>query len=121
SNNTVSNKFLNLPNDGSALSRTNNKGRIWQADLFFNKEISSFLEINSGVNYRRSNSDQFSQFGSGSPSIIPPSANTDISSLFTSLFLKNLGGFHLELGGRYNAHSRYGENITYTINPSYII
>lgn len=121
SNNTVSNKFLNLPDDGGALSRTDNKGRIWQADLFFNQEITNFFEINSGVNYRKANSDQYSLYDT-TPSKIPAEiTNTDISSLFTSVFLKNLGGFHLEVGGRYNEHSRYGGNLTYTVNPSYII
>ncbi|MBC7912826.1 MAG: TonB-dependent receptor, partial [Pyrinomonadaceae bacterium] len=121
SNNSVSSAFLNL--NGNAVSfQNNNNCRIWQADLFENKVISRILEINSGLNYRTSNSNQFSFFPAfqTAPSIIPSSQKVNISSVFTSLFFKNLGGFHLELGGRYNDHSTYGDNFTYTINPSYI-
>ncbi|MFD2164266.1 TonB-dependent receptor plug domain-containing protein [Paradesertivirga mongoliensis] len=121
SNNTVSSKFLNRPDDGSSALTTNNKGRIWQADLFVNKPLTSFLELNSGVNYRSSNSDQFSQYNAYDPEILESeNAKSDISSVFTSVFLKNMGGFHLELGGRYNHHSKYGDNFTYTFNPSYL-
>lgn len=124
SNNIVVNKFQNLPADGSALQRTDNKGRIWQADLFLNKELSDIIELNSGINYRKSNSDQYNLYdtpGYTSESILDASiANSDIRSFFASFFLKNLGGFYLELGGRYNHHSKYGDNFTYTINPSYV-
>lgn len=125
SNNTVDNKFLNLPGDGPTLMRTDNKGRIWQADLFLNKEIANFLEINSGLNYREANSDQYNLYDSqgytSESTLAADIAQTSIGSVFTSVFLKNMQGFHLELGGRYNEHSRYGGNFTYTINPSYII
>ncbi|HEX8377581.1 MAG TPA: TonB-dependent receptor [Pedobacter sp.] len=124
SNNTVSNKFLNLPGDGSAEQKTDNKGRIWQADVFINKPLIKILELNSGINYRSSNSDQYSLFNSPffkSEGRLPSStAKSDISSVFTSVFLKNLGGFHLELGGRFNHHSESGNNYTYTINPSFV-
>lgn len=125
SNNTVANQFENLPNDGSALQRTDNKGRIWQADLFLNKELSNILELNSGLNYRKSNSDQYNLYDTpgytSENTIAASAANADMRSFFTSFFLKNLGGFYLELGGRYNHHSKYGDNFTYTINPSYVI
>ena len=120
SSNTVASKFVNLPDDGSAFLKADNKGRIWQADLFFNKPIASFIELNSGLNYRKANSDQYSAYGSYDPSIIPSSKSTELSSVFASVFLKNLAGFHLELGGRFNHHSGYGNNFTYTINPSYL-
>lgn len=116
SSNMVASKFAN---PGSL--NMDNKGRIWQADLFFNKPIASFIELNSGLNYRKANSDQYSAYGSSNPSIIPSSKSTELSSVFASVFLKNLAGFHLELGGRLNHHSGYGNNFTYTINPSYLI
>lgn len=42
------------------------------------------------------------------------------NALYTSWVIKN-GQFLLELGGRINKHSRYGNNETFTINPSYKI
>jgi vitamin B12 transporter len=32
-----------------------------------------------------------------------------------------MGGFQLEMGGRFNKHSFYGSNTTYTFNPSFLI
>ncbi len=55
------------------------------------------------------------------PSPAISDTTTRMSSPFISLFLKNLGGFNLELGGRYNDHSQYGDNFTYSFNPSYLI
>lgn len=54
-----------------------------------------------------------------SPSIAD--TTTHISSPYLALFIKNLSGFNLELGARYNDHSQYGDNFTYTVNPSYLI
>ncbi|GAB3017022.1 TonB-dependent vitamin B12 receptor BtuB [Niabella terrae] len=53
----------------------------------------------------------------------PTTADTSVQMLspFISLFLNNLSGFNLELGGRLNHHSRYGNNFTYSVNPSYLI
>ena len=121
SSNTVASKFVNNPGDSPTSLKADNKGRIWQADLFFNKPVASFIELNSGINYRKANSDQYSAYNNFTPSIIPSSESTELSSVFTSVFLKNLGGFHLELGGRLNHHSGYGNNFTYTVNPSYLI
>ena len=44
-----------------------------------------------------------------------------ITSPYISLFVKNINGFYIEAGGRYNHHSKYGDNFTYSFNPSYII
>jgi len=35
--------------------------------------------------------------------------------------LKTAKGFNLELGGRLNHHNQYGNNFTYSFNPSYLI
>jgi len=50
-----------------------------------------------------------------------PDTLVKIYSPYLSLFLKNLGGFNFEAGGRLNNHSKYGNNYTYSINPSYLI
>lgn len=55
----------------------------------------------------------------------PNPANFDTSiqmvSPYLSLFLKDWKGFNLELGGRLNNHSKYGNTFTYSVNPSYLI
>ena len=43
------------------------------------------------------------------------------SAYASLLFASNNKKLNIELGGRYNNHSRYGTNYTYTLNPSYKI
>ncbi|MFM8740302.1 MAG: TonB-dependent receptor plug domain-containing protein, partial [Cytophagales bacterium] len=50
---------------------------------------------------------------------VNPSVN--ILSSYASFFLRNVGGFSAEVGGRYNVHSQFGNAITYSINPSYLL
>lgn len=47
--------------------------------------------------------------------------SVQITSPYFSVFLKNLGGFYLEAGSRLNLHSKYGNNFTYSINPSFLL
>jgi vitamin B12 transporter len=42
-----------------------------------------------------------------------------ITSPYASFFLKNINGFSVELGARHNIHSKYGNNFTWSFNPSY--
>ncbi len=50
---------------------------------------------------------------------VPKNPRSEMTSPYLSFFLRNLGGFNLETGGRYNTHSAYGNNFTYSVNPSY--
>lgn len=45
--------------------------------------------------------------------------NFNITSAYLAVYLKALNGFNIELGGRYNHHSKYGDVFTYSFNPSY--
>ncbi|HLZ86233.1 MAG TPA: TonB-dependent receptor, partial [Puia sp.] len=51
----------------------------------------------------------------------PDSARVRQFAAYASVLLKNLGGFNLDLGGRYNNFSRYGNVFTYSVNPSFLI
>ena len=108
SQNNVKNLF---DNQGSI---TNNKGEITQIEAGVNYQLTNFVGLTSGASYKRSATEQSNPF---SATLI---ANNDIKSLFTSLFFKTNSGFHAELGARVNDHSQFGENFTYTINPSYV-
>jgi vitamin B12 transporter len=44
-----------------------------------------------------------------------------LASPYVSLFIRKLSGFSAEIGGRYNHHSTYGNNFTYSFNPSYLL
>ncbi|MCX6337511.1 MAG: TonB-dependent receptor, partial [Bacteroidetes bacterium] len=47
------------------------------------------------------------------------SAKATNLSLYNSLLLTGAGGFDVEAGFRYNHHTIYGNNTTFTFNPSY--
>lgn len=96
-------------------SVTNNTGNITHLETNLNYSFTDFVDIASGVSYKYSATDQKNPFSK------PLSADNNIKSIFTSLFLKTNSRFQAEIGGRYNDHSQYGDNFTYTINPSYII
>lgn len=111
--NVNQNNVKNLFNNGDT-ALTNNTSYITHAEANLSYELASFIDLTSGASYKFSETDQRSPFGS-------LSADNNIASVFTSLFFKAKGGFRAELGGRYNDHSQYGNNFTYTINPSYLI
>lgn len=100
-------------------------GRAHFAELYTNFRVNRFLELLAGVDYRYQNTDQYyfsvSSYGPYVSSLGSDSARMHQSSAYVSAFLHTAGGFHLEMGGRYNVHSRYGNNFTYTFNPAYVL
>ncbi len=122
--NNVNNTYNNLL-DGKSSSRVDNKGKITYSELIWTSPLVKGLDITSGLNYRTQKSDQLfestSDFGPYNSYISSDTAHNNIFSGFTNLFLKTDAGFNFELGGRYNHHSVYGNNYTYTVNPSFVI
>ncbi|AYL95504.1 TonB-dependent receptor plug domain-containing protein [Mucilaginibacter celer] len=123
SQNTVQNNFTNLPSDNDSTHQvTKNTGRITNAEAVFNYQPNKYLDITSGAAFKYSNTSQYSLYeatGYSAPASVIKAGDTptNIFSAYTSLFFK-YDIFHLELGGRYNHHSRYGDKFTYTVNPS---
>jgi vitamin B12 transporter len=109
SQNQVKNVFDNYP------SFTNNKGDISNVEGVFSYQFNNVIGLTSGVNYKFTKTDQKSSYP---PDLI---ADNHITSVYTSLFFKGGNIFRMELGGRYNNHSQYGDNFTYTVNPSILI
>jgi len=127
SQNNVANNYSELPSaqNFNTTQSVRNSGRISNIESVFNYNLDKYLDITSGAGYKYSNTTQYSLYNS--PGYTPPAsviepgtANNSIASAFTSLFFK-ADIFHLELGGRYNHHSKYGNNFTYTFNPSIIL
>lgn len=96
-------------------SITSNRGNIMHLEGNLNYNLSRFVDIASGLNYRYSKTIQANPYGA------TLYADNNIKSFFTSVFLRSGRGLHAELGGRVNNHSQYGTNFTYTLNPSYLI
>ena len=91
------------------------RGRITNAaEAVFNYSLCKHVDITSGADFKYSSTRQYSTFDT-----IPKPSNS-IASVYTSLFYKSRV-FHMELGGRYNHDSKYGNNETYTVNPSVLL
>jgi vitamin B12 transporter len=126
--NSSERKYVNDSADISGFSNYSNekyKGNSFFTELYTAQTISAKVELLAGVDFRNqsSNQDYFSigSFGPYKTSIAKDSVKNNMYSAFASLLLKNMGGFNLELGGRFNNHSLYGNSFTYTFNPSYNI
>lgn len=111
--NLSQNNLGNLYNNKGAV--TNNSGNITHFETNLNYALNSYIDVASGISYRHLATDQ------NNPYSAALNADNNIKSLFTSIFLKSNTGLHIEMGGRYNDHSEYGNNFTYTLNPSWLI
>lgn len=107
------NNVRNLFNDNESI--TDNKGAISNLESVFSYPLTNFLDFTSGVNYKYSKTDQTNPYSD------PLVKANHISSLYSSFFMKAADIFRMEIGGRYNNHSQYGSNFTYTLNPSVLV
>jgi vitamin B12 transporter len=118
-------------NDSSDISGFNNyssekyTGNSFFTEVYTAQTISTKVDLLGGVDLRNQNSNQdyFSvgSFGPYKTRIANDSVKNNMYSIFASLLLKDMSGLNLELGGRFNNHSEYGNSFTYTFNPSYNI
>ncbi|MFT4018290.1 MAG: TonB-dependent receptor [Agriterribacter sp.] len=82
-------------------------------EFFGNYSFSRHMQLLAGIHYNKQKlNDETAN---------PKNPTAELTSPYLSFFLKDLRGFNLELGGRYNKHSKYGDNFTYSINPSFTI
>ena len=91
------------------------------AELYANIPVSKSVSILQGVEYRfGSMNNQYRSVSAYGPY---NSGFNDTSfsntSVYTSVMLNTQQGFSSDLGVRFNNHSRYGNNYTFTFNPSY--
>lgn len=100
-------------------------GQAHIGEVYSTLDITNNLNLLIGGDYRYQNTDQnffsISSFGPYESNRADDSTEMNQQSLFTTVFLKGLGHLNLEVGGRYNHHSEYGNNFTYSFNPSYLI
>ena len=90
----------------STWGTSNFKGNNKIIDIFGYYQVAKKIKLMAGIDNRyQQNLD----------------SNIRINSPYASVFLQNFGGFYLEAGTRYNKHSKYGDNFTFSINPSYVI
>ncbi|PTQ96864.1 vitamin B12 transporter [Mucilaginibacter yixingensis] len=120
SQNNVWSDYNNLPSDNfNTASASQNLGRVSNIEAVFNYTFDKNWSITSGADYKYYNTIQHSAYRTDGYNPPPSSVygSSNITSVYTSLFFK-AGIFHIETGARYNHHNTYGDNFTYTINPS---
>ena len=92
------------------------------AELYTSIKLVKGLTLLAGGDYRYASffSKYTSQSSFGPYNSAFPDTTMNQLAAYTSLAF-NSKHFNVEVGGRYNKHSRYGDNYTYTFNPSYNI
>ncbi len=95
------------------------------AELYTSIHFTDHLELLTGTDFRQNSSSQryifYPDYGFPALPISADSAVTKQLSYYASLMLKQKKGMSIELGGRYNHHNIYGSNVTYSVNPFFIL
>ncbi|RFS23917.1 TonB-dependent receptor [Chitinophaga silvatica] len=100
---------------------------LHQFETYVNLDLTSNLRLIGGGTFGIANMERYDKLISNwDPNLYitglsPDSAHINQTSLYASLLLHNLNGFNMELGGRYNYHNIYGNNQTFSFNPSYLL
>ncbi|MBK7375487.1 MAG: TonB-dependent receptor [Chitinophagaceae bacterium] len=100
-------------------------GRSHFAEVYSNMAVTKNVDVLAGADYRKQLTDQryFSVSAFGPYASTPlggDSANVDQLGVYASVVVKELAGFNVELGGRYNHFNSYGDVFTFSFNPSYV-
>ncbi len=95
------------------------------AELYTNLKLNKSVEFLAGLDFIGNSTSQsymiIPDYGYPSLPISADSAKTKQVSAYSSVMVKTKSGFHAELGGRWNHHSIYGNNFTYSFNPFFLI
>ncbi|MFM9910530.1 MAG: TonB-dependent receptor plug domain-containing protein [Chitinophagaceae bacterium] len=99
-------------------------GQHFVSELFGNYFFSDKISLLAGVQGNWQKTDQgYKSFSSFGPfeTALGDSAKANNTAAYTSLVIKSNSGFTMDIGLRFNHHSIYGNNSTYTFNPSFSI
>ena len=128
---SMNNSIRNYFDDSVSLNgftkffRNDYTGRSVIAEVYGNYRFNENFRFFAGFDQRWLNTDQYflsvSDFGNYESKLNADSARIRLSSFTGSLVYNSKKGINIELGGRLNLHSRYGENATFTFNPSYVL
>lgn len=87
------------------------KGNKNSIELYAYYSFKPHVQLLAGIHYNKQKMED--------AAATPKNPTAELTSPYLSFFVRDLGGFNLELGGRYNRHSAYGDNFTYSVNPSF--
>lgn len=89
------------------------RGQFNSGEIYLVHDLISKVKFLAGVNYQT--------YRLLDTTLDKKNPQTNIVSPYLSLFIQNLQGLSLEVGGRYNHHSEFGERFTYNVSASYLI
>ncbi|MGB4843430.1 MAG: TonB-dependent receptor [Ferruginibacter sp.] len=109
----------------SYYSEGNYTGKSHFAELYSNIAVTKNIDVLIGADYRNqlTNQEYFSVSAFGpyaSPTLNDDSTKVNQFGAYASLVVKDVSGFNVELGGRYNNFNKYGDVFTFSFNPSYV-
>jgi vitamin B12 transporter len=115
-------RYLNDTTDKSSFENNKYFGKTQFAELYANTNLGKGFNLLTGADFRywSFNQSYFSKssFGPFTSRFADTSLNQ--TAVYASLNYRGLNDrLYLELGGRWNKHSKYGSNYTYTFNPSF--
>jgi vitamin B12 transporter len=88
------------------------EGVMHNADIFADYRAGDYLHLLSGINL------QDTRLPGRTTGL--PTASSSLISPYTTIYLRSWNGVNAQLGARLNHHSEYGQNLSYTIAPSWI-
>ncbi len=100
------------------------RGKSHFAELYAGIRLSNYFTLLTGTDYRYNayNQDYFSISAFGPYGSKFGDSSMNQQALYASLMLSSPDKkLNVELGGRFNKHSRYGNNSTFTFNPSFAL
>ncbi|MEI8059917.1 MAG: TonB-dependent receptor [Ferruginibacter sp.] len=105
-------------------SRGEYNGSAHFTEAYSNVFVAKKIDLLLGVDYRNQGTSQnyvsLSMYGPFTTAL-GDSAKVNQLGIYASFMLKDMQGFNLELGGRYNHFNKYGDAFTFSFNPSYVI
>ncbi|WP_143307998.1 TonB-dependent receptor [Chitinophaga vietnamensis] len=116
------------PNGFAKYDKTTFASNTHQAETYVNWNVARQVRLIGGGVFTASGIDQHDWYLGNYPGATPfitdltkDSSHTRQISGYASVLLHDMGGFNLDAGGRYNHHNIYGNNFTFSVNPSYLI
>jgi vitamin B12 transporter len=110
----------------SYYSKGDYTGKSHFVELYSNIAVAKQIDVLVGADYRNQLTDQnyfsVSSFGPyASTPLSDDSTKVNQFGAYASVVVKDIKGFNVELGGRYNNFNKYGNVFTFSFNPSYVI
>lgn len=110
----------------SYYSKGDYTGKSHFVELYSNIAVTKHIDLLVGADYRNQLTDQnYFSVSSFGPYVSTPlsddSSKVNQFGAYASVVVKDIKGFNVELGARYNNFNKYGNVFTFSFNPSYII